>query len=94
MTGLVAPAEEREQCDERHERSDDSHRDKQGVEAHGSNASTMSRSRKLATSLSRVAVRTLNRAFHRISLLSRFQNELPVSAAVHAATPCLGQLPA
>ena len=74
MTGLIAPAEEREQRGESDKCGDDSHHDEQGVEAHGSNSSTTSRSRKQTTSLSYVAVRRFNAEFHRISLPSSLQN--------------------
>ena len=74
MTGLIAPAEEREQRGDGDECGDDSHHDEQGVEAHGSHSSTTSRFRKQATSLSYVAVRRFNAAFHRISLPSSLQN--------------------
>ena len=63
ITGLVAPAEEREQRGDSHKCADESHHDEQGVEAHGSNSSTTSHSRKQASS-SFVAVRTLNAASH------------------------------
>jgi hypothetical protein len=74
MTGLIAPSEEREQRAESDECGDDSHPDEQGVEAHGSHSSTTSRFRKQASSLSYVAVRRFNAAFHRISLPSSLQN--------------------
>ena len=74
MTGLIAPAEEREQRGKSDECGDDSRHHEHGVEAHGSSSSTTSRSRKQATSLSYVAVRRFNAAFHRISLPSSFQN--------------------
>jgi hypothetical protein len=93
MCALVPTAEDGEQRDESHKRGYDSHHDEQGVEAHATNSSATWRSRKQETSSSCAAVRMLNGAFHRISLLSRFRT-CASSAAVHAATQRLRQLPA